>query len=93
MVEPAEPIDCMWHGRRVVIFLTDRSSLRRQKIRTCQAPSYSFRSFPGGAFMKLTEGAASAYSSAKIRALRARYKLSQAVLATVLNTSLSTVRQ
>lgn len=33
------------------------------------------------------------YSSAKIRALRARHKLSQAVLATVLNTSLSTVRQ
>ena len=33
------------------------------------------------------------YSSAKIRALRARHKLSQVVLATVLNTSLSTVRQ
>ena len=33
------------------------------------------------------------YSSKKIRALRDRYKLSQAVLATVLNTSLSTVRQ
>jgi putative transcriptional regulator len=33
------------------------------------------------------------YSSAKIRALRARHKLSQAVLASVLNTSLSTVRQ
>jgi len=33
------------------------------------------------------------YSSSKIRALRARHKLSQAVLATVLNTSLSTVRQ
>lgn len=33
------------------------------------------------------------YSSAKIRALRDRYKLSQAVLASVLNTSLSTVRQ
>ena len=33
------------------------------------------------------------YSSAKIRALRARHKLSQAVLAKVLNTSLSTVRQ
>lgn len=33
------------------------------------------------------------YSSAKIRDLRARHKLSQAVLATVLNTSLSTVRQ
>ena len=33
------------------------------------------------------------YSSAKIRELRARHKLSQAVLATVLNTSLSTVRQ
>lgn len=33
------------------------------------------------------------YSSAKIRALRARHKLSQAVLATVLNTSVSTVRQ
>jgi putative transcriptional regulator len=33
------------------------------------------------------------YSSAKIRALRARHNLSQAVLATVLNTSLSTVRQ
>ena len=33
------------------------------------------------------------YSSAKIRALRARHKLSQAVFATVLNTSLSTVRQ
>ena len=33
------------------------------------------------------------YSSEKIRALRARHKLSQAVLASVLNTSLSTVRQ
>lgn len=33
------------------------------------------------------------YSSEKIRALRTRYKLSQAVLASVLNTSLSTVRQ
>ena len=33
------------------------------------------------------------YSSAKIRALRARHKLSQAVFASVLNTSLSTVRQ
>jgi putative transcriptional regulator len=33
------------------------------------------------------------YSSAKIRALRTRHKLSQAVLATLLNTSLSTVRQ
>jgi putative transcriptional regulator len=33
------------------------------------------------------------YSSKKIRALRARHKLSQAVLASVLNTSLSTVRQ
>ena len=33
------------------------------------------------------------YSSRWIRALRARYKLSQAVLASVLNTSLSTVRQ
>ena len=34
-----------------------------------------------------------AYSSGKIRALRGRYKLSQAVFASVLNTSLSTVRQ
>lgn len=34
-----------------------------------------------------------AYSSEKIRALRERHKLSQAVLASVLNTSLSTVRQ
>lgn len=34
-----------------------------------------------------------AYSSEQIRALRARYKLSQAVLASVLNTSPSTVRQ
>lgn len=34
-----------------------------------------------------------AYSSKKIRALRDRYRLSQAVLASVLNTSLSTVRQ
>lgn len=34
-----------------------------------------------------------AYTSAKIRALRARHKLSQAVFASVLNTSLSTVRQ
>jgi len=34
-----------------------------------------------------------AYSSRKIRALRGRYKLSQAVLASVLNTSVSTVRQ
>ena len=33
------------------------------------------------------------YSSKKIRGLRARHKLSQAVLASVLNTSLSTVRQ
>ena len=33
------------------------------------------------------------YSSEKIRALRERYRLSQAVFATVLNTSLSTVRQ
>jgi putative transcriptional regulator len=33
------------------------------------------------------------YSGENIRALRARYKLSQAVLASVLNTSLSTVRQ
>lgn len=33
------------------------------------------------------------YSSKKIRALRSRYRLSQAVLASVLNMSLSTVRQ
>ena len=33
------------------------------------------------------------YSSAEIRALRERHKLSQAVLASVLNTSLSAVRQ
>lgn len=33
------------------------------------------------------------YDSKKIRALRDRFKLSQAVLATVLNTSLSTIRQ
>lgn len=33
------------------------------------------------------------YSGKRIRALRTRYKLSQAVLASVLNTSLSTVRQ
>jgi putative transcriptional regulator len=33
------------------------------------------------------------YSSAKIRALRSRTNLSQAVFASVLNTSLSTVRQ
>jgi putative transcriptional regulator len=33
------------------------------------------------------------YSKAKIRALRQRHRLSQAVLAAVLNTSLSTVRQ
>jgi putative transcriptional regulator len=33
------------------------------------------------------------YSSKKIRALRVRHKLSQAVFASVLNTSLSTVRQ
>ena len=33
------------------------------------------------------------YSSRRIRTLRDRYKLSQAVLASVLNTSLSTVRQ
>lgn len=33
------------------------------------------------------------YSSRKIRALRERHKISQAVLAAVLNTSLSTVRQ
>jgi putative transcriptional regulator len=34
-----------------------------------------------------------AYSSRKIRALRSRFHLSQAVMAHVLNTSLSTVRQ
>ena len=34
-----------------------------------------------------------AYSKSKIRALRDRHKLSQSVLAAVLNTSLSTVRQ
>lgn len=34
-----------------------------------------------------------AYDSEKIRALRDRFKLSQAVLASVLNISLSTVRQ
>ena len=34
-----------------------------------------------------------AYSRQRIRALRQRHKLSQAVLAAVLNTSLSTVRQ
>lgn len=33
------------------------------------------------------------YDAAKIRALRNRFKLSQSVLATVLNTSVSTVRQ
>ena len=33
------------------------------------------------------------YSSARIRELRNRYGVSQAVLATILNTSLSTVRQ
>ncbi len=33
------------------------------------------------------------YSSKKIRALRERFRLSQAVLASILNTSLSTVRQ
>jgi putative transcriptional regulator len=33
------------------------------------------------------------YPRAKIRALRARHRLSQAVFASVLNTSLSTVRQ
>lgn len=33
------------------------------------------------------------YDSVRIRALRDRFKLSQAVLASVLNTSLSTVRQ
>ncbi len=33
------------------------------------------------------------YSSETIRALRKRYKISQAVLASVLNTSVSTVRQ
>jgi putative transcriptional regulator len=33
------------------------------------------------------------YDSVKIRALRARFNLSQSVLASVLNTSLSTVRQ
>jgi putative transcriptional regulator len=33
------------------------------------------------------------YSSRRIRALRQRHKLSQAVLASVLNTSVSTVRQ
>jgi len=33
------------------------------------------------------------YSSASIRALRERYRISQAVLASILNTSVSTVRQ
>jgi len=33
------------------------------------------------------------YTASKIRALRARYQLSQAVLASLLNASLSTVRQ
>ncbi|MBI5816508.1 MAG: helix-turn-helix domain-containing protein [Nitrospinae bacterium] len=33
------------------------------------------------------------YSSVRIRALRKRHKLSQAVFASVLNTSLSTIRQ
>jgi putative transcriptional regulator len=33
------------------------------------------------------------YSSETIRALRERYKISQAVLASILNTSVSTVRQ
>jgi putative transcriptional regulator len=33
------------------------------------------------------------YSSETIRALRKRYKISQAVLASILNTSVSTVRQ
>jgi len=33
------------------------------------------------------------YSSRKIRALRQRHRISQAVLAAVLNTSLSTIRQ
>jgi putative transcriptional regulator len=33
------------------------------------------------------------YNSEKVRALRDRFKLSQSVLASVLNTSLSTVRQ
>jgi putative transcriptional regulator len=33
------------------------------------------------------------YDAEKIRAIRERYKLSQAVLASILNTSLSTVRQ
>ncbi len=33
------------------------------------------------------------YSSRRIRSLRKRYRLSQAVLASVLNTSLSTIRQ
>jgi hypothetical protein len=31
-------------------------------IRTCQAPSSSFKSLPGGAFMKFTEGAASSWA-------------------------------
>lgn len=35
----------------------------------------------------------SAYDSGKIKDLRERYRISQAVLAAVLNTSLSTVRQ
>ncbi|MDQ3026387.1 MAG: helix-turn-helix domain-containing protein [Pseudomonadota bacterium] len=34
-----------------------------------------------------------AYSSSRIRALRDRHRLSQAVLAAVLNTSVSTIRQ
>jgi putative transcriptional regulator len=33
------------------------------------------------------------YSSKRIRALRKRHKLSQAVLASILNTSVSTIRQ
>lgn len=34
-----------------------------------------------------------AYTASEVKAIRAQYKLSQAVLASILNTSLSTVRQ
>lgn len=44
-------------------------------------------------FVVLCQAPIPDYDSERIRALRDRFKLSQAVLATVLNTSLSTVRQ
>ena len=69
----------------------------RQIIDSAITPNFRKDDYAGGLSMHrydaLCLDAIPAYSSASIRALRARHKLSQAVFATVLNTSLSTVRQ